>query len=114
MTETGSGQRPKRLSVNTAVLLSRGPRSWTSEVIDISATGILVRRPMDFVGRDGEMFVLDVVDDTDMKLHFECLLRRVEDDALGFAFSLIPPEKEVPLWELLGSAADAIEPFNKN
>jgi len=113
MSDEPSGQRPKRLSVNTAVLLSRGPRSWTSEVNDISATGISVRRPEGFVGNEGDLFVLDVVDDTDMKLHFECLVRRLDKEAIGFSFSAIPPEKEVPLWELLGGAADSIEPFNK-
>jgi hypothetical protein len=108
-----AGHRPKRLNVHTAVLLSRGPRSWTSEVIDISATGISVRRPDDFAGRENDLFVLDMVDDSEMKLHFECVLRRVDEAELGFSFASIPPEKEVPLWTLLGGAADAVEPFDK-
>lgn len=114
MNQESTGQRPKRLTVNTAVLLSRGPRSYTSEVIDISATGISVTRPPEFIGREGDVFVLDLVDDSDMKLHFECQVKRLDDHAVGFAFSTIPPEKEVPLWELLGGAADAVEPFNKS
>jgi hypothetical protein len=34
---------------------------------------------------------------------------RVTEDELGFAFSRIPPDKETPLWNLLGGYADTLE-----
>jgi PilZ domain len=97
------------MSVACAVLMSRGDESWTSEVRDISATGVLVRRPTEWIGQRGDRFVLDMLFGEELNIHVEAQVMRVTDIDLGFAFSRIPPDKEVPLWKLLGGYADSLE-----
>ncbi|MBV8156730.1 MAG: PilZ domain-containing protein, partial [Dyella sp.] len=37
--------RPARMRIETTVLMSRGGESHPTELVDISATGVLLRRP---------------------------------------------------------------------
>jgi hypothetical protein len=103
------GRRARRMPIDSAVLMSRGDESWTTEIQDISATGLLARRPSHWVGQRGDKFVLDLLLGEDLNIHLEARVMRVTDDELGFAFSRIPPEKEAPLWSLLGGYADSLE-----
>lgn len=103
------GKRHRRLPIHSAVLMLRGDESWTSELIDISATGVLVRRPVDWIGQRGDRFVLDMLIGDELNIHLVARVARVLEDQVGFAFYQIPPEKERPLWELLGGAADSLE-----
>jgi hypothetical protein len=107
-----TGQRPSRMMVACAVLMSRGDESWTSEVRDISATGVLVKRPAEWIGQKGDRFVLDMLFGETLNIHVEAQVMRVSEAELGFAFSRIPPEKEAPLWSLLGGYADSLELWN--
>lgn len=104
-----AGKRHRRMPLNSAVLMLRGDESWTTELMDISATGVLVRRPFDWIGQRGDRFVLDMLIGDELNIHVEARVARVNDDTVGFAFSRIPPEKEVPLWNLLGGYADSLE-----
>ncbi|MFO1495584.1 MAG: PilZ domain-containing protein [Lysobacterales bacterium] len=103
------GKRHRRMPINSAVLMLRGDESWTSELMDISATGVLVRRPFDWIGQKGDRFVLDMLFGDELNIHVEARVARVADDEVGFAFSRIPPDKEAPLWNLLGGYADSHE-----
>lgn len=103
------GKRHRRMPINSAVLMLRGDESWTSELMDISATGVLVRRPFDWIGQRGDRFVLDMLFGDELNIHVEARVARVNDEDVGFAFSRIPPDKEAPLWNLLGGYADTLE-----
>lgn len=103
------GSRHKRLSIDSACLMLRGDDSWTSELMDISATGVLVRRPPEWIGQVGDRFVLDMLVGEDLNIHVEARVMRISEDEIGFAFSHIPTEKQIPLWNLLGGYADSLE-----
>ncbi|MCU0755908.1 MAG: PilZ domain-containing protein [Xanthomonadales bacterium] len=107
----GPSLRHKRMTVDSACLMIRGEESYTSEVMDISSTGVMVRRPVDWLGQRGDRFVLDMLFGDDLNIHVEAVVARVGDDEVGFAFAAIPPDKEQPLWNLLGAAADSLERF---
>ncbi|HET6545550.1 MAG TPA: PilZ domain-containing protein [Rhodanobacteraceae bacterium] len=99
------------MPLSSTVLISRGGDSWTADVEDISATGALVARPRDWNGAVGELFVLDILIGAHFDLHLEATVRRLTAEHIGFAYARIPEDKEVPLWSLLGSYADRLEPF---
>jgi len=103
------GKRHRRMPINSAVLMLRGDESWTSELMDISATGVMVRRPVDWIGQRGDRFVLDMLFGDQLNIHVEARVARVTDDEVGFVFSQIPADKEKPLWDLLGGYADSLE-----
>jgi PilZ domain len=106
------GKRYRRMPIHTAVLLIKGDESWTSELRDISATGALVDRPPDWRGNIGDNFVLDMLVGDELDIHVEARLRRIDDSELGFSFSAIPTDKEIPLWNLLGGYADSLEAWS--
>ena len=74
------GKRHRRMPINSAVLMLRGDESWTSELMDISATGVLVRRPFDWIGQKGDRFVLDMLFGDELNIHVEARVARVADD----------------------------------
>jgi hypothetical protein len=47
----------------------------------------------------------------DLNIHVEAIVARVTDAHIGFAYTRIPADKEVPLWNLLGGYADRLEYF---
>mgnify|MGYP001788641339 CR=1 FL=1 len=103
------GRRARRMPADSAILICRGDESWTTELQDISATGLLARRPSDWIGQRGDHFVLDLLFGETLNIHLEARVMRIDEDELGFAFSRIPPEKEAALWSLLGGYADSLE-----
>ena len=108
-----NGLRHARMRINSAVLMMRGADVWSTEIEDISATGVLVIKPDDWKGKVGDLYALDMIVGEELNIHVEATLARVLDRSLGFAYARIPPEKEVPLWNLLGGYADRLEPFDK-
>jgi len=100
------------MSIRSAVSMMRGGDAWSSELEDISATGVLVRRPDEWTGKLGETFVLDMLIGDELNIHLEASVARVTERHVGFAFARIPEDKQVPLWNLLGGYADTLEPFN--
>ncbi len=103
--------RPARMRIRSAVLMSRGGSAWSSEIEDISATGVLVGRPDDWSGSIGDCYVLDMLIGDSLDLHLEARLARITDDRLGFAYERIPEDRETLLWNLLGDYADRLEPY---
>lgn len=109
---TTTGLRSARMSLRSAVFISSGHDAWTSEIADISATGVLVGRPPNWRGAIGDVYMLDMLIGESLDLHVEARLARATQDQLGFAYARIPEDKEIPLWELLGGYADRLEPYS--
>lgn len=108
----GSGKdhlRPARMRIKTTVLMSHGDESHPTDLIDISATGALVLRPNEWFGSPGESWVLDMIFGDDLHIHLEAKVARVSERHVGFAYTRIPEDKQVPLWNLLGGYADILE-----
>ena len=102
--------RHARMPITSAILMMRGGESWPSDTVDISATGVMVRRPIDWRGEIGDRYVLDMVLGTNLTINLEARVARITEWHIGFAYERIPPDKEASLWNLLGSYADQIEP----
>ena len=103
--------RHARMKIRSAVLMMHGADAWSSELVDISATGVLVNRPEDWRGRPGDLFVLDMLIGEELNIHVEATVARVTGEHVGFAYARIPEDREAPLWNLLGGYADKIERF---
>ena len=103
--------RSARMPIQSTVLLSRGADAWTSDIEDISASGVLVRRPDGWRFHVGDLFALDMMIGPDLNIHVEASVARMTDEHVGFAYTRIPAEKEIPLWNLLGGYADRLEYF---
>ena len=101
--------RPARMRIETTVLMSHGVQSHPTELVDISATGALLRRPLGWQGELGQAWVLDMIFGRDLHIHLEAVVARISDRHIGFAYSRIPEDKQVPLWNLLGGYADILE-----
>ncbi|SFS14845.1 PilZ domain-containing protein [Dyella sp. OK004] len=101
--------RPARMRIETTVLMSRGSQSQPTELVDISATGALLRRPLGWQGEVGQSWMLDMIFGHDLHIHLEAQVARISDRHIGFAYTRIPEDKQVPLWNLLGGYADILE-----
>jgi len=99
------------MPIQSTVLLSRGADSWTTDIEDISASGVLVRRPPGWAYCAGDLFVLDMMIGADLNIHLEATVARITSEHIGFAYTRIPSDKEAPLWNLLGGYADRLEYF---
>lgn len=106
-----SGLRHARMRISSAVLMIHGAEVWSSEIADISATGVLVHQPDAWNGKLGDLYALDMIIGGDLNIHVDATVARITPGHVGFAYARIPPDKEVPLWELLGGYADRLEPF---
>jgi hypothetical protein len=105
------GFRPARMAIRSAVFISHGIQAWSSEIRDISATGVLVDTPENWNGVVRDVYVLDMLIGGALNIHVEAQLVRVTKAELGFAYARIPEDKEIPLWTLLGGYADRLEPY---
>lgn len=103
--------RHARMQISSAVLMMHGADAWSSEICDISATGVLVGKPDGFNARAGDLFMLDMLIGDDLNIHVEATVARITEHHVGFAYAMIPADKEVPLWNLLGGYADRLERF---
>ncbi|WP_159893922.1 PilZ domain-containing protein [Luteibacter sp. HA06] len=101
--------RHARMKVQTAVLMSRGGEAHPTDLVDISATGAMLRRPLGWRGEPGQTWILDMVFGHDLHIHMEAMVARVSARQIGMAYTLIPEDKQLPLWELLGGYADTLE-----
>lgn len=101
--------RPARMQIATTVLMSQQGRSHPTELVDISATGALLRRPLGWSGEVGESWVLDMIFGHNLHIHLEAKVARISEHQIGFSYSRIPDDKQAPLWNLLGGYADILE-----
>jgi hypothetical protein len=104
--------RHARMRISSAVLMMHGADAWSSEIEDISATGVLVIKPEDWSGHMGDQYALDMIIGEDLNIHVDATVARITSHHIGFAYSRIPADKEVPLWNLLGGYADRLEQFD--
>ena len=111
MTSDAPGQRLRhaRMPIRSIALISMGPRSWITEVENISATGLLARRPQGWCAGAGERCVLDLLVGEDLHIHLEANISRLTAEHVGFAYTSIPADKEHSLWGLLGQYADHMD-----
>ena len=79
--------------------------------IGYQKTGVLVIKPEGWNGHLGDQYALDMIIGEDLNIHVDASVARITEHHIGFAYSRIPPEKEVPLWNLLGGYADRLEQF---
>jgi len=111
--EKGGGEpeklRPARMQIETTVLMSRHEQSHPTELVDISATGAMLRRPLGWFGEIGQHWVLDMIFGHDLHIHLQATIARISDHHIGFSYNHIPEDKQVPLWNLLGGYADVLE-----
>jgi hypothetical protein len=101
--------RHMRMPIRSVVLISMGAQSWETEVVNISATGLLAERPREWLGAPGDRCVLDLLIGKDLNIHVEANVTRMTSGHIGFAYTSIPEEKEHELWGLLGQYADNTE-----
>lgn len=101
--------RSARMPFETTVLMSRGSESRPTTLIDISATGASLRRPLDWSGVVGQEWILDMIFGQELHIHLEATVVRIAERDIGFSYSSIPEDKQVPLWNLLGRYADTQE-----
>ncbi len=101
--------RHARMPIYSAVLMVRRDESWSSEIEDISATGVRVTRPAEWDCAAGDCFVLDMIIGDELNIHLEASVARVGEDYIGFAYERIPEDKETALWGMLGGYADRLE-----
>ena len=106
--------RPARMQIETTVLMSHSGESHPTELVDISATGALLRRPLGWSGEVGQSWVLDMIFGNNLHIHLEAVVARISDHHIGFSYSRIPEDKQVPLWNLLGGYADILEFWKGN
>jgi hypothetical protein len=106
---TRARARSARMPMQSTVLLSRGADAWTTDIEDISASGVLVRRPGGWAYGVGDLFALDMMIGENLNIHVEATVARVTSEHIGFAYTRIPADKEIPLWNLLGGYADRLE-----
>lgn len=100
------------MPIHSTALISRGLDSWSSEILDISATGLRAVRPLGWNGKLDDSFNIDMLIGESLDIHVVAKVARVTAEEIGFAFSRIPDDKQVPLWNLLGSYADTDESYS--
>src|SRR5690625_1310793 len=81
----GKGLRHARMRIEAAVRMGRGNASFPPELEDISATRVLLGRPRDWSGREGQARVLDVVFPRDLHIQLEATVARMSGQRLGMA-----------------------------
>lgn len=101
--------RPARMRIEATALMSRGSQSVSTELEDISSSGLMVCRPAAWRGELSQEWVLDLLFAQDLHIHLEATVVRISQHHIGYAYSRIPENKEVALWELLGGYADTLE-----
>src|SRR5579871_4100885 len=70
-----AGARSARMPMQSTVLLSHGADAWTTDIEDISASGVLVRKPDGWAHRIGALFALDMMIGPELNIHLEARSR---------------------------------------
>lgn len=87
MSEIKSGNRRRfaRILFDAPCELHAGDDTWTTEVLDISMKGVLVRRPESWKARLNHPFEITIhLNDDEIGIVMAVELRHIEDDHLGF------------------------------
>ena len=109
----GRRVRHARMRIETTVLLNRGADSYPTELEDISATGVRLRRPSNWSGAIGQTWVVDMIFGSNLHIHVDARVMRVSETWIGLEYSRIPEDKQETLWSLLGGYADKLETWDE-
>jgi hypothetical protein len=111
MTKIQNKIRYARKAISSSCLLNYKSKSWILEVINISVSGIFLSTANnDSVQVElNDLCVLEIIFSKDFKLRVDAEITRISNIGIGFKFINFPMEKQIPLWELLGSHVDYIE-----
>ncbi|MDA3914231.1 PilZ domain-containing protein [Oleiagrimonas sp.] len=107
----GRRVRHARMRIETTVLLNRGTESFPTELEDISATGVRLRKPSHWSGGEGQTWVVDMIFGNDLHIHVDARVMWISTHWIGLEYSRIPEDKQAALWTLLGGYADTLEPW---
>ncbi len=103
------GERYRRLALKAEVAVLRRGELWESEVVDISASGMLIARPEDWEGSLGDAMGLELILPEGDTLSLMGAVVRYDGETIGIEFTRIPPDSEIPLWKLLGIHGESTE-----
>lgn len=101
------------MKLESAAWVSHGTEAWSCVLEDISATGVRVAKPEGWTGKLGDRVTMDMLVGEKVNIHVEAVVARITPGSIGFAYDRIPPDKEIPLWTLLGGYADTLEPWDE-
>jgi hypothetical protein len=113
MDAQGRRVRHARMRIETTVLLNRGTESFPTELEDISATGVRLRKPSHWNGEVGQTWVVDMIFGSNLHIHVDARVMRISTQWIGLEYSRIPENKQETLWSLLGGYADKLEPWEE-
>lgn len=108
-----SGERYQRMPMDACALLLYRGHAWDSEVVDISASGTLVRRPPGWSADHGSDLNLELILDDGGTIALHGKVARLTSHDIGIEFTHIPAWSQAPLWNLLGDCADATEALDQ-
>ncbi len=109
------GIRYARKSIEASCLLLYKGYSCLTQVMNISASGILVK------ALDGEQIddlelasicILEIVVNETFNLHVSSKVTRIAEDEIAMHYISIPEDKQVALWQLLGDHVHEVEVFD--
>jgi len=103
--------RYARKPITSSCLLVMRGESILMEVINISASGILLEydEQHELQLNISDFCVLEIILNEDFNLHVEAEVTRINELGVALKFIKIPEDKQIPLWELLGEHVDKIE-----
>lgn len=108
------GIRYARKSVDASCLLLFKGNSCVCQVVNISASGILIELIEDesINGIElGSVCILEIVVNDVFNLHVSSKVTRIKDREIALHYISIPEEKQVALWQLLGDHVHEVETF---
>ncbi|MDJ0656261.1 MAG: PilZ domain-containing protein [Xanthomonadales bacterium] len=108
------GERDRRMRLRAEVVVLRHGEMWDSEVVDISASGMLIREPENWDGSLGDEMCIELILCEKDTIALLGKVVRYDGECLGLEFTHIPPRSEIPLWSLLGEYADSMEGGEKS
>lgn len=106
--------RHARMLRESAVLMSRRGDAWQTDLADISSTGVRLSRPPGWHGQPGDVWVLDILFGDEASVHVMAEVVRVSGEYIALAYARIPEDTQATLWSLLGTYADAFEPWDED
>ena len=77
-------RRFRRFPIEGSVRLYSPAAMWTSTLIDLSLRGVLIERPADWTGSEGQGYRLDVRLEGGVMIAMGTRLQRICPDSLGF------------------------------
>ncbi|HEY0288790.1 MAG TPA: PilZ domain-containing protein [Pseudomonas sp.] len=94
-------RRFTRIAFDAKTELTQGSKSWPVTLIDLSLKGLLIERPMPWLGNPDELFIVDIHLNIDIDLQMEVHLTHDAHNHLGFVCEHIGLESVTHLRRLI-------------